>query len=383
MLVSHDASPEMVSGSEKALLAWGQALLATGREISWISPRPGMSVARAEQMGMRAKVLRYPLLWDLIHRPEQIAAALSQLGSEAADSELGREVAWQRPDLIVANSAINAAPACIARERGIPIWWCIHEVLPSLGPMQDYRQWLQHQADLLLVPSGAVAAALSAAGMGGDKIRQLPYAVEIPPEESLHAVRMQVRAEKGWSEDHVVLGWFGSIYAGKGLMELIKAAAQLPQTGREVVLFAAGNVIHPGYFESCKEAAGQLATASYEYAGPLPSISAVLPAIDIVVIPSLVEEAFPNVALEAFACGKAVIAYESGGLREIVQHGVNGCLAGKGDARALQEHIQRLVVDPVLRTQLGMRGRNRAIRLYRRDLFQQRIDRLLQEMAPG
>src|SRR5688572_28644940 len=50
--------------------------------------------------------------------------------------------------------------------------------------------------------------------------------------------------------------------------------------------------------------------------------------------PSL-EESFGNVALEAMACGKPVVASRASGFAEIVRHGENGKLVEVGNAPAL------------------------------------------------
>jgi 1,4-alpha-glucan branching enzyme len=56
------------------------------------------------------------------------------------------------------------------------------------------------------------------------------------------------------------------------------------------------------------------------------------------VAPSL-EESFGNVALEAMACGKPVIASDASGFAEIVRDGENGRLVPAGDIPALQAAI--------------------------------------------
>jgi glycosyltransferase involved in cell wall biosynthesis len=55
--------------------------------------------------------------------------------------------------------------------------------------------------------------------------------------------------------------------------------------------------------------------------------------------PSL-EESFGNVALEAMACGKPVVASRASGFAEIVVDGENGRLVGVGDVGALGEAIE-------------------------------------------
>ena len=60
---------------------------------------------------------------------------------------------------------------------------------------------------------------------------------------------------------------------------------------------------------------------------------------DCAIVPSVWKEAFGLVAAEAMAVGTVVIASSSGGLPELIEHGVSGFLVETGNAAALAEAI--------------------------------------------
>ena len=70
------------------------------------------------------------------------------------------------------------------------------------------------------------------------------------------------------------------------------------------------------------------------------------------------EESFPYAVLEAMACGVAVVAFETGGLREQVRDGMDGYLVQPGDMEGLTQALAQLVDDPVLRKIMGENARN-------------------------
>ncbi len=85
---------------------------------------------------------------------------------------------------------------------------------------------------------------------------------------------------------------------------------------------------------------------------------------DICVVPSLWDEPFGLVAVEAMASGRPVCASRAGGLQGIVLHDETGFLFDRGDSAALAEYLGRLLDDSELRARMGANGRARAEQEY-------------------
>ncbi len=77
------------------------------------------------------------------------------------------------------------------------------------------------------------------------------------------------------------------------------------------------------------------------------------------VVPSVWEEPFGIVAIEALALGIPVIASRIGGLADIVEDGVSGLMVPPGDAPALAAAMRRIVDDPALAARLADGARRR------------------------
>ena len=95
--------------------------------------------------------------------------------------------------------------------------------------------------------------------------------------------------------------------------------------------------------------------------GPLPhelAIEAVRQSL-FTVAPSVWAEPFGIVAIETAAAGKAIVAADIGGLRDIVIHGQTGLLFNPRDQSALADAMVRLVSDPPLRERLGHEAQRR------------------------
>lgn len=130
------------------------------------------------------------------------------------------------------------------------------------------------------------------------------------------------RKEYDVSEDAFVYLFAGSVYPGKGVLELLKAFKRIRIKCKNTKLMIVGsrwyNVIDKDeYFyelqreaEECKD---DIIFTGYVEPTDMPKIYSIA---DVVVIPSICEEAFPMVALESMAMKKAIIGTNSGGMVE-------------------------------------------------------------------
>ena len=101
-----------------------------------------------------------------------------------------------------------------------------------------------------------------------------------------------------------------------------------------------------------------------EWWGHREDMPAVFAASHVVALPSFYREGVPKVLIEAAACGRPIVTTDMPGCREIVEDGVNGLLVPPHDPAALAAALLRLLEDKELRTESGMRGRQRVERAF-------------------
>jgi len=85
-----------------------------------------------------------------------------------------------------------------------------------------------------------------------------------------------------------------------------------------------------------------------------------LRSLDVVIHASTSPEPFGLVIAEAMACGRAVIASNAGGAREIFTPGLDALVHAPGNARDLAARIVELARDPQARQRIGQAGRKTA-----------------------
>ena len=75
-------------------------------------------------------------------------------------------------------------------------------------------------------------------------------------------------------------------------------------------------------------------------------------------------ESFGVVAVEAMACECPVITSDADGFTEVVDNGKTGFIVPKQDINATADAIQKFINNPLLRNEMGRKGRERVLKLF-------------------
>ena len=160
-----------------------------------------------------------------------------------------------------------------------------------------------------------------------------------------------------------------AVYAGrllesKGVRELVDAARLLRERRVPVEIVLVG-----GPDEENPESIGVDTVRAWEkeglvrYAAWSDDMPAVWRGAHIAVLPSY-REGLPKALLEAAACGRAIVATDVPGCREIARLGLNALCVPPRDAPALARAIEQLASDPALRARFASAGRELVAREY-------------------
>jgi glycosyltransferase involved in cell wall biosynthesis len=199
--------------------------------------------------------------------------------------------------------------------------------------------------------------------------------------------RDQVRQRLGLKESDVLFLFAGALRPEKGVDYLARAFAKLSEEHPNACLAIAGGSklwIEKGWLGgSALEATEQqvlniLAPAIERKRAfmlgivPPSEIDSYYNASDVFVLPSMFQETFGLVLLEAFSAGLPAIAFRSGGIPELVETGKNGIVIDQGDEEGLRRSMRELMLDPDLRDRLGAAAKNVAARFS----WEHTVDRL-------
>ena len=271
----------------------------------------------------------------------------------------------------------------LARFLGLPTSPHFNHMIPNSMPMM----WLQRR----LSSTTAIAVAVSQAvrdwaaenyGLLDARIRVVHPGHDVARFAAPQpGVRRTFRAALNIDQHTPVIALIGRLLsAQKGQELLIRAIPGVLRLCPNAILLVVGDGPDRAELETLVRGLGL--GQAVRLLGHRDDIPEVLASTDVLVLPSLCEEAFPLAALEGLAAGRPVVAFAVGGLREIVCDGATGLLVAKGDVPGLVEAIVSLVQNPTLGDQLGRAGKQFAARFTVEAHVMQLMD-LYEEIVAG
>jgi alpha-maltose-1-phosphate synthase len=345
-----------------------RACIESSRPVRQLVERGFSGRYRAELDASRIRMVpALELLYILAHRlkfPKNIIATLWQWRTGWFDRALARILEKERPAAIICYN--DCAIHSLRKARSLGIFCILDQMIghvqsavrffqeesklhPDFAPSTNQRvvDWVLDRArdevrlaDLVLAGSNYVKGSLVEVGVAPERIRILPYGVDI----------RQFRPARHRSGKKFRLLFVGLISQRKGIKYLLEAMKQLSASDMELVMVGRIDGIEQGlapyrsYFTHIPNL-------------PHAEMPRVFESADAFVFPSL-HEGSALATYEALASGLPVITTENAG--SVVRDGVEGFVVPIREVAALKEKILMLYQDAELRREMGVRARERA-----------------------
>jgi glycosyltransferase involved in cell wall biosynthesis len=217
---------------------------------------------------------------------------------------------------------------------------------------------LFEQATAVHCVSGAVREAAARFGLERSKARVIRTAVDTafftPPADRCDAgerLRVVSVGFLAWHKGHDDALKAVALLAHDGVPVSLEVLGGEPPAGgvipgdRARLLFLARELGLDGRVTWCGEVAQERVRESLRRAD--------------VLLQASLTEGLPNSLLEGMACGVPVVATDCGGVREAVEHGVEGLICPIRSPRALADALAAIYADPALARRMGEAGRAR------------------------
>jgi glycosyltransferase involved in cell wall biosynthesis len=252
---------------------------------------------------------------------------------------------------------------CTKCQTGSVVWSAVHACKGGRLTSAAYavahgitrlRQAYHHGIDLFVTPSRFTANYLIGAGFDPARIEIVPNMCDLP---------LDIPA----TEPGTYAAFVGRISPEKGIPVLVEAARLSAIETR---------IAGKGDLKGLREGA----PANVHFVGPVARQE--LPAFyrnaRFLVVPSIWNEVYAIVLLEAMTMGIPVIASNVGGMPEVFENQISGILVPPGDAPALAAAMRRLWDNPALCSQMGQAARTRAMQQFAPDVYYRRLKHALE-----
>jgi glycosyltransferase involved in cell wall biosynthesis len=235
----------------------------------------------------------------------------------------------------------------------VPTVYHLHESSPFTTRSVSL---LGRTADRFIVVSDFMRAHWVSHGLDPSKVTVVPNAInhdEYPTGGS--SERARARASLGLPSDAYVVLYYGRIVPEKGVETLLDAWKHVRQQVANAHLVIMGGPAEDAdeasknYFSNLKAQCPEDCT----WLSMRPDVLEALYAADVVVVPSVWDEPFGRVIIEAMSTGRPVVASEVGGIPEILSGPFSRFLFPRGDSEALSERLAGLAGWQAREPQLG------------------------------
>lgn len=198
----------------------------------------------------------------------------------------------------------------------------------------------------------------------------------------------EARQQLGIAQDEKVVLYVGRFDPRKGIETLVRAIGRSALRDTHKLRLIIGGGSRPGQSdgyerERIEEIVAELGlTAITHFPGQLSrtDLPTYYAAADVCVVPSHYEP-FGLVTIEAMACGTPVVGSDVGGLQFTVDPEVTGLLVPPKDEAAFAQAIDRILVNPAWRHQLGKAARKRVETVFSWDGVATQLSQLYTQLA--
>jgi glycosyltransferase involved in cell wall biosynthesis len=354
--VLHAITRLIVGGAQENTLFTAARLDPRRFEVDVVSgPQTGSEGSLIEEA--RAQGIPLTILPDLVRQvsPAHDARALQALT---------RHMRQGNYDIVHTHSSkAGILGRLAARRAGVPIivhtvhGWSFHDYMSTATRLVYIllERWMARFTDALIVVAEKDIEKGLKAGIGQrDQYHLIRSAIPLEEFDPRQVDIKAMRNKLGLPPEAPVVGTIGRFSEQKNPLDWVRVAGIIGKEQPEARFLLVGDGPLRPQVEALLAQEGLSNRAILT--GLRRDTPGLLEAMDVFLLTSL-WEGLPRTIPEAQAMGLPVIANRTDGVAEAIQDGISGYLCRPGDLQGTAERVLALLDDPVLRAEMGARGR--------------------------
>jgi len=361
MHIVHTEASRGWGGQEIRILTEAAGMMARGHRVTLLCPAEAKIHAEAEARGIAVTALpigRKNLRGLLAMRRWLKANAADVINTHSSTDT------W----LVALASLLLKKPAPLVRTRHIS------------APIPDNAatRWLYRRATRHIVTTGERLrrTLIERNGYPAQQITSVPTGVDTA--HFAPGDKARARDSLGLAPAGIIVGIVATLRSWKGHRFLIEAFSRLPDRSARLLIVGDG----PQHAALQQQVAALGLGERVIMPGNQRDVLPWLQAMDIFALPSYANEGVPQAILQAMLCGLPVVTTPVGSILEAVRDGEDGLIVAPENAAALQQAIERLLLEPELRRTLGERARAHGLEKFGTQAMLDKMEAIFRDAAP-
>ncbi len=251
------------------------------------------------------------------------------------------------------------------------------------APRELFRQcekYAAHRCHRLISVADAMTDLMVNASVAPREMFTTVYSgMDVEPFLRANEDRERVRAELGFTSEHVVIGKIARLFHLKGHEYVVAAAARAVKACPNLRFLFVGDGVLREWLDEFIEDAGLEEHVVFTGLVPPSQIPELVGAMDVLVHASL-REGLARALPQSLIAGKPAISYDIDGAREVVISGETGFLLEPKSIEPLSEAMVQLASDSQLRMRLGEEGQKRFTEQFRHQHMTAEIRRVYEHL---
>ena len=379
LIIDHTAG---LGGAEYSLESLVKSMDSNRYQYTVALPAPGPFADRLKNLGIQVDFVRLESWRWWVRTPNQVLKYFLTMPLQCITI-----IRWllylnsRKPDIVHFNINRLIEPVIAARILGIPSVMHFRDI-PSqidsrfiLGMSVFYK--IMNLADVWIANSKETFNDVNEECRS--KLFLIPNGIDLKLFDRLAGINSNVNK---CENSKIKIAMVALLVPWKNHMGLLKLASIVTKQNKNIEFIIVGDG-ETDYRQRLEEITHELEIGDYvKFLGYQNNIPALLNSVDIL-IHTTEKEPFGRVFLEAMAAKVPVIAYNSGGAKDIVKHGETGLLIESRDNEAMANAVMTLADDIDLRRQMGEAGRRRVENHFTIEKHCEAVDDVYQDLLNG
>lgn len=273
------------------------------------------------------------------------------------------------PDLVYVNTVSRGAPVIAADSLGIPVIVHVRESILYFNKSKFIDRRRIHAVTTIpkcyFTVSESTKQMIVDQGVDDKKVFCVHSGIDL----TSFSPDNNIRCDN-------IFGFVGNMTERKGIKDFIQISTSLINKNKSLSSYVIGGNPNSNIFKQTYNLVPKDLRGQFVFTGKVDSVSEYYKKMSVFCLTSK-EEPFARVLIEAMGAALPVIAFDTGGVKELVDDGINGYVIPQGNFKLYEEKLNFLMENKEIRISMGINGQKKVLDNFKLKDYQNRIKNII------